>query len=472
LGGRSRIPSSTSQTTRDLIQLKELLFRQGVCRYDDMISIGHWYAQKHECIVRALAKRFLCVLIDETQDTDSRQDAIVELVFGGRSVVQRFGDDRQAIYRGAVPDEAGTAFPRDNHLSMTSSKRISPSIARLAENVCNGDVEAMQGNNDVTDHAHTVFLVAPDRMTRVIPAFAHHVAAELGTDLTWREVKAIGFRREGDSIPERVPGILADYCHPEVTLARHASMVLASLGEYISLALTDVRSSGGTQQASDRLLLAVCRILDLQGLQHDGRAYSSRRLLRVLRDNDHQYSPNCLRVFSRLLSGGLADWNDGMPGFSSDLLSSLGSIHSDEWNQQVQDFCATAGDGGEAEEPAQDGGAVNPGGIIKVPTPQGDIELEIATIHSVKGETLEAVLVLTTFSYEHDLKKVIEAGFLRGVRPTAARSRQKRLQEHVKRIHVAMTRPRRLVCLAICHDHISVEHKTEMEALGWSFQDV
>ncbi|HYV05532.1 MAG TPA: hypothetical protein VFB82_13145, partial [Blastocatellia bacterium] len=47
----------------------------------------------------------------------------------------------------------------------------------------------------------------------------------------------------------------------------------------------------------------------------------------------------------------------------------------------------------------------------------GSVAMKVDTIHSVKGEDLKAILVLETIFYKHDLRLLIEKGYLRVNRP-------------------------------------------------------
>ncbi len=140
------------------------------------------------------------------------------------------------------------------------------------------------------------------------------------------------------------------------------------------------------------------------------------------------------------------------------------------WNLDVQTFC-TAAPASPWTPPSQPQ-MTSPEGVFRLATAGGAVEVGFGTIHGVKGETLDAVLVLSTYYYDHDLKKLLEVGVLCGRRPTTTQSRQVRLQDNVKRIHVAMTRPTSLLCLAMREDHVSAAQRTDMERLGWSFQTV
>jgi superfamily I DNA/RNA helicase len=87
-----------SPTGKQLRQFKERMSQQGMFRYQDMAALAGWYLKKHPMIADLLQERFLMVFFDEMQDTISEQECLLDALFPERSVVQRFGDDRQAIY--------------------------------------------------------------------------------------------------------------------------------------------------------------------------------------------------------------------------------------------------------------------------------------------------------------------------------------------------------------------------------------
>jgi len=462
------LPGSTSQTTQALGRLKQTLIDKGVFRYDDMDALGLWYAKQNPGVLDIIAFRFPVVFLDETQDTAARQALLLDLVFGGRSIVQRFGDDRQAIYRGASQDEPGAAFPKPGHLSMTTSQRLSPSVARLAEHVCLGTVEPLTGRADRQDHAHTVFLFAANRINEVMPAFARLVGTELGYGLPATRVMAVGFRRLGTSDPTKVPMVLSDYWQGGLPIRRALSGRFDSLEEYIGAAQGDVGLRKAASDARIRLLQAACRMLELQGLDDGGKPYSPTRLVKELQAKDHRHASALLVSLGKVVLQ-LADRTAVRDAVAQLLRVGLVPIHNAAWHTSVDEFCNGPNP---AFTPAPQQPVTPSDGIFRLDTTNGVVQVGMSTIHGVKGETMDATLVLSTYFHVHDLGQLIEGGPIRGKRPTATKERQVRFQDNVKRAYVAMTRPTRLLCLAIRDDQITAAHRAEMETLGWTFQTV
>lgn len=462
------LPAPASATTQLLKRLKRTLIELGVFRYDDMDALGLWYARQNPSVLDIIAFRFPVVFIDETQDTAEQQASLLDLVFGGRSVVQRFGDDRQAIYRAAGQSGPGAAFPKPGHLSMSTSQRLSASIARLAENVCLGSVEPLAGRPDRKDHSHTVFLFDADRIKEVLPAFAQLVGTELGYDLPATRVMAIGFRRHGSPDSSKIPMLLSDYWQGSIPIRRALSGRFDSLEEYIRAAQGDVRLRKAACDARTRLLQAACRMLELQGIDDSGKPYSPSRLVKTLQARDHRHASALLVSLGKLVRE-MANEAPSAESVAKLMLDGLVPIHNAVWSAPVDEFCKGPSI---ATVPAPQQPVTPSDGIFRLVTNEGTVQVGVSTIHGVKGETMDATLVLSTYFHAHDLQQLIEAGPIRGVRPPPAKEKQVRFQDNVKRAYVAMTRPTRLLCLAVRSDHVSAVYKAEMERIGWTFQSV
>jgi DNA helicase II / ATP-dependent DNA helicase PcrA len=108
--------------------------------------------------------------------------------------------------------------------------------------------------------------------------------------------------------------------------------------------------------------------------------------------------------------------------------------------------------------------------IYRHQTARGALDIEVSTIHTVKGETHNATLVLETFHNKvYDVKEAIS--FILGdVNPS--RRSTKTVREQIKRMFVAITRPSEIVCLAVFKDHFGEVERNRLVALGWSILDL
>jgi DNA helicase II / ATP-dependent DNA helicase PcrA len=96
------------------------------------------------------------------------------------------------------------------------------------------------------------------------------------------------------------------------------------------------------------------------------------------------------------------------------------------------------------------------------------LEIVVGTVHSVKGETHTATLLLETFYYALDSKRLL--AFFEGEYPESDRMKSRHIQ-NLKIAHVALSRPTHLAAFA-CKKANIAGHETALERNGWVIKDV
>ena len=94
------------------------------------------------------------------------------------------------------------------------------------------------------------------------------------------------------------------------------------------------------------------------------------------------------------------------------------------------------------------------------------INIEIGTIHSVKGETHTATLVMETKYYTTESQKILN--ILKGQEIKQPKTRE---AEAMKMLYVAMSRPTDLLCFA-CNEEYIRGHEKEIEKAGWKIEKI
>ena len=89
------------------------------------------------------------------------------------------------------------------------------------------------------------------------------------------------------------------------------------------------------------------------------------------------------------------------------------------------------------------------------------VDIEFGSIHSVKGRTHLATLVVETYLRTHNMKSILK--YLCGMPSKGNPANEKRL----KCQYVAMTRARALICLAIPIDFVDNKMQKKLTQLGW-----
>ena len=97
------------------------------------------------------------------------------------------------------------------------------------------------------------------------------------------------------------------------------------------------------------------------------------------------------------------------------------------------------------------------------------MDIEVTTIHAVKGETHFATLILETFWRKHDLPEIVPFLIDQQDREDFKKVMTKK---RAKRIFVGMTRPQELLCFAIHKDHLNKDQIRTLNEVGWTIQDL
>lgn len=164
--------------------------------------------------------------------------------------------------------------------------------------------------------------------------------------------------------------------------------------------------------------------------------------------------------------------------FNSILLELLTNIITEElWQQEISRILDLIGVGCENQsiqdfivydnfQPFVEQMAINNDVIIYV---NGrDIKVEVTTIHSVKGETHAATLVLENKSHNYDAELISD--YILGDNttiPTAARK-----IKFMKQFYVGFTRPKHLLCLVMDKSRLPEEHIDKAKVAGWKIKGI
>jgi hypothetical protein len=462
------LPIKESAATYPAIrQFKEALSKRGYFRYRDMDALGTWYLHEFPEIAGFLQLRFPYVFIDEAQDSIPEESDLITSIFHAGSVIQRFGDDRQAIYRDPTTqgETAESRFPSEQVLPMRRSHRLSQSIAGLVKHVCSGELEEMEGNPESPQTPkcrHTVLLFSKDRIDTVLPCYAKIVAEEVGVGLASSDVRAVGATAARRAEGKKFPSAIGDYWPPFVLPTRLGNGRILSFHDCVTRAGSSLSTSHATADARDYLLEGMARVLTLQGILFEGLPYKGGTVVRALREASAGRTRALDSFLGELCIELLQHANEIDEGvWKKKFLNLLSVLHVGAWNEGATAFMESAE---VAPVAAPNAAPKSVDGVFRGTAATGEVSIQVGTIHSVKGETVKAMLVLETFIYTHDLKDLVNAGYLRGSQPKKCGVR---LANHVKRVFVAMSRPTHLLCLAMARDHVDDEAQKALEDLGW-----
>lgn len=106
------------------------------------------------------------------------------------------------------------------------------------------------------------------------------------------------------------------------------------------------------------------------------------------------------------------------------------------------------------------------GNVYQYPGIDSKVRIKIGSIHSVKGETHTATLILETFFHRHHLLR-LKPWLLGAKTGQGLESATSRIGSSLRQHYVAMTRPSRLLCAAMRVGDLGAAEITNLRSRGW-----
>ena len=476
---------SETGTVQDVLRVIDESQKKGYFTYNEMLLFAAQALDNCQDISLALQKRFPLVLIDEAQDTSSFQWELIEKAFpvNGSTIIQCFGDKNQAIFSEGAKKQGREVFPRENHLIMSKSNRFNDCIAKLANTVAL-DSEEMQGNSIVFSDKnikHTIFLFAKKSIDKVLPAYGK-LLLDTFTDEElekYRGCYAVGQTLKSNDTDEqqldinskKYPQIVRCYWPKAISSSSVSNKVPEKFIGYFVKGLNDFQATGELSLFIAEIFSGIKRLLNLVDHEHTiklkGNKFSSS--LTGLTCEKQELIRNALKA---LVSGDKVSKENWCEKQKCIVKIAKGyglntSILHETEKSRLNDFISWDDSINISVTP--DEKLINDDSIYTHVDEISNrcVAIRIGSIHSVKGQTHLATLVLETFFHEHNMQSILPylckmPGKKEGVRVTT----------RLKCQYVAMTRARGLVCLAMPIVNVDAEQREALEKLGWKIQEI
>ena len=221
-----------------------------------------------------------------------------------------------------------------------------------------------------------------------------------------------------------------------------------TLAEYFLTARSISRNTGSFDQCVNSIALGIMRLASTMGSTTPAKTIA--RAHRALEDQIGQ-RPELVRSYRGLLQTFLVDAGPlteqswvGISSIAENLAAALcGGTPDSAAGRQFLAWPSTA-----ESVPHSESSDANEIGSNLYRAKIGDafVDIRLGSIHSVKGQTHLATLILETYFHKHVLESVLP--WLLGDRANGNGS-QKRERDRLLQMYVAMTRPTHLVCLAM-----------------------
>lgn len=436
----------------EYLKLKEEMFQEGILSFEDAYDLAFRYIREKELDFSMFShKRFRYLFIDEVQDCDHQQEELIKKLFDDdKVVVQRFGDYCQAIYDGEDTDgKDNENLKADNVLTIHNSNRFGENIAKPLRSLCVEDNHQLVGN-EVIFSAKPVIITYEDPLL-VLPKYAEILRTTIIPEMENMSVLDIANKERNEDPLHRI-NIKAcgwvgknganeqnRYIESYYPLFERKNTAFRlesdSFDSFLIKSHSDSVKNYGTS-----IIQGVIKFLELCDINNDSRRYTIASLLDFLKTKDIKVKEkfltnimnwamrlaNCSEIESkRQIKESIYNYLTGT------LLPLFGKNATESANQF---FNATVTDG-TAEL------YIEQGNIYK----EEGIEIEVNTIHAIKGETHASTLYLETSYYgKHESERLAEQ--FKGIAITDANDRK---LKSLKVAYVGMSRARYLLCIAI-----------------------
>lgn len=478
-----------------LARLAESVIREGYHRHAEMFMWAHDFMDMVPSIVSTLRDRFPLLFIDEAQDNSEAQSTILHRIFMDRGDPvrrQRFGDANQAIFN-FVGDKGATTdvFPDDAVTSdLPNSHRFGQMIADLADPLgitpygLKGQGPKMPLASGELNGPHTVFLFGDGNGRKVLDAYGELLIRTFseqelreGTFTAVGQVHRPPDTEERHKPPHHVGDYWPDY-DPELSKADPRPRT------FVQHVLAGRARAVTTGEAFPAVQMIAEGILRLAGMGADeitmsGRRNCHRRVLQHLEESAaHQACYTIL--ISRFALGQKPltrkTWNDRWRYAVRGIAEAVARVQLS--GEEVDAFLAWTVEPDSGELPPTI--RRNRDNIYAYPRDAPKVSIRVGSIHSIKGKTHTATLVLETFWQDKKERHNLELLLPWLTRnKTGSGSAGVHQRTRLKLHYVAMTRPTHLVCLAMkrstfenSEGNLDPELLGQMEQRGWHVESV
>jgi hypothetical protein len=379
------------------------------------------------------------------------------------------GDQNQTLYEDSDigPDEYWRPAPEA--IPLDDTRRFGEGIAAFSSRLTVRSAQRIVGVPDMESHRY-IYLFDQGSIGSVIPSYARDIRAHWpDAILSGREVWVIASRHNlyARRPQNWRPISLVDY-HPAYRsgVGKKPASLCAALRKASGL----FDAGGPLKEVMQLLSEASVQLLRLVEFRAaSGGLPNASNLWRQLgEDGSNRHLTLRKLLFDSILAGRGA-WTDATwTAFLTELSTIFGfALPVNDNEGRLAQFLQFIALGGEAENAAQ-------GGSRSVALVDG-LSLKLGSIHSVKGKTVDAVLVVETEIHREQNQRVMD---LATVLPHAFGLVQRDFAQNpvelaaATNIFVGVTRPRHLLGLALRRSECSRELEVAAQNRGWIIRDL
>ena len=484
-------------TQTDTYQKLQRAFRKssqaGYFCYDEMFVWAKALLEEYSGTSLALRERFPIVFLDEMQDTSEEQSNLLGVIFPRHDdniAVQRLGDPNQAIFEStSTSQNTGTdIFPDTDTsrvLSIPNSFRFGTSIAGFSNPIAFHPVKpsGLQGvgpmkfpDLDLSPN-HAIILFSSDQVKTVLNAYGLHLL-NVFPDEVIRNGKFVAVGAVHGEPPglnpahNHYPKGVVDYWNGYTPSKSRNDPVYGTFVECVLSQQMRATDGSTTKQGVSKIADALIRFADQIGTPHSikGRSNKHRAIVMHLQGNQvcldlyHDFLRRFIVMKENLTEQVWELVRTDIEQIAAALCTNSDTVDADF----AREFLSWPTSPVDPEIRTGQYAVVAPN-VYTVTKGDKMVKIDVGSIHSVKGQTHTATLVLETFRYKHSFEDLMP--WIAGQKSSGAgvgpNTKSKLLQTYV-----AMTRPTHLVCLAIReqslgNDAVARTNISNLQQQGW-----
>ena len=467
---RQRQPGPQSQSGIALEELKAEIVNDGFYRFADMTVLANQAIEKYPRLIERIRKRFPLVLLDEAQDTNGAQLALLDRLFGEGIAYQRLGDQNQTLYEdeNLTPDDYWKAV--QGVIPLNETQRFGTEIAAFSSRLTVRAAQQIEGVRGIPNR-RSLILFDRDSIAGVLPAYAGEVRAHWGRNLPPNhDIRAVASRHNPtrDTTGEW-PKTLIDYC-PGYRSARGRQSRQETLCGLLRHASILHETSSSPAEIADVITTGIVDLLRRQDFRNVvGQAIGKRNLWAILASRDPGLPLKLRRLMRDHVVFGNSAWDAVVWEVFCRDLKILLSI-AEPLAPAVGSFLEFVGE----QAVDQDAQARQRSRTVFV---HDDIPITLGSIHSVKGKSVDSILVLETEVWRGQAL-ALRAMDLATVLPHALGLENRDFTANVAQlaaatnIFVAVTRPRQLLSCALRKEAANSDMIAAARIQGWHILDL
>lgn len=474
--GKAPFKDDAGSAATQLRRLARMCADNGYHTYDEMFVWADDLIDRVPAIRDALQERFPILFIDEVQDNSEQQSLILSRLFSGRNsatIRQRFGDANQAIYR-SINDTEGASTDRfpiaGIRRDLPNSHRFAQGIANLADPLAL-DPQGLAGygptvNEIQTDTTgkHALFLFDEAEVEHVLPEYAKYLIQIFSPNELrlgcFSAVGAVHRSNENDKVPRHVGHYWRAYDHRMSGADPRPENFL----QFVANGLHLRNASGEAHHLVESVAAATLNLARSMNPTADlrDRKRKHRQILELLAPHD-----DLKRIYLEFLGVFLetpaalteAEWQTKWSGLVSQVARAIAGTTQAVAVGNFLEWQAVSDAHGHVRTSQKSNN------VFLFPKEQPAVQIQLGSIHSVKGATHTATLVLETLFHEHHLEAL--KPWLLGQRSGDAAEKAKRMISRLKLHYVAMTRPSHLLCLAMKRCSFNDDEARQLKSRSW-----